>query len=88
MKTVDIILTQTQDYWRLSSIRTGRLKDKVTFEKFISRVNDLEFCLGPQRPLRKSVKTLSEIIIAGKPPKPSKPATITLLRASVNGGTI
>jgi len=80
--TSDILTKQTHDYWKLSSTIMGRLQGKVTVQKAIDRINELEEGLGPHRSLRRSVRSLSDIVVQGKRFKKNTPATITLLTRS------
>lgn len=80
-RSVDVLEQQTKDYWQLSSSVLGRLgaKKRPTCSDAIERTNKLEFKLNPNRPLLRSVKGLSEVIIEGKRNKKNQPATITIL---------
>lgn len=82
-RTVDILEEQTREYWKLSNTVLGRLKTSITVEKAIAKINDLEFNLGPQRPLLRKTRSLGEVIVQGKSNKKKTSATITLL--AVNG---
>jgi hypothetical protein len=83
LRTVDVLEMQTKDFWRLSNIRTGRIKERITVEQIINSVNNLEFKLGPHRPLLKSVRSLGEAIVQGKGKKAATPATISILPRSL-----
>lgn len=65
------LMTKTQLYWQLSSIRNGKLNIPITTEKAITQTNSLLGSLNPMRPLTNRVYSLQEEIIAGIKPKKS-----------------
>ncbi len=79
LRAADVLEQRTQTYWRLSSIRTGRLKEKITVGQIIEAVNQIEFTTGPSRKLLPRIKALSDAFIEGKGKRAPKPATIVML---------
>ena len=66
---------KTKTYWKVSSIREGRLSAEITTTSAIAILGDVIENLGPQRRLLYKAMTLQDAIVEGPKRKRAKPRT-------------